>query len=152
MKIVINTCFGGFSLSGAALRRIAELQGRECYFFNYQIRESRYIPITEDANATLGFTAFDIPNPNEIFGKQDWYLMSAEEREVNSTLYKKHIIDNRPEDRTDPLLIQVIEELGSKGNGRHAKLSVIEIPDDVEWEIDEYDGVETVREVHRSWS
>ena len=27
-----------------------------------------------------------------------------------------------------------------------------EIPDDVEWEIDDYDGIETIHEVHRSWS
>ena len=53
--------------------------------------------------------------------------------------------------RTDPKLIECVETLGEKANGRFSYLTVIEIPDDVDWEIDNYDGVETVHEVHRSW-
>ena len=40
--------------------------------------------------------------------------------------------------RDHPLLIQVIEELGLEANGPHATLKVVEIPDDVEWAIEEY--------------
>ena len=54
-------------------------------------------------------------------------------------------------DRTDPILIQVVETLGAEANGRFAQLRIIEIPDDVEWEITEYDGNESVEEVHRKW-
>lgn len=54
-------------------------------------------------------------------------------------------------ERNDPILIQVIETLGDEANGRFAKLDIIDIPDDVEWEISEYDGMERVDEVHRSW-
>ena len=55
--------------------------------------------------------------------------------------------------RDDPDLIATIEELGSKAaSGTCSKLKIIEIPDDVEWEIDEYDGMESVEEKHRSWS
>jgi hypothetical protein len=54
-------------------------------------------------------------------------------------------------DRADPVLVRVVEELGSEANGEHAKLKVIEIPDDVKWTIEEYDGVEWVAEVHRRW-
>lgn len=53
--------------------------------------------------------------------------------------------------RADPDLVAVIEELGAKANGRHADLKVVEIPDGIEWEIDEYDGIETIHEIHRSW-
>lgn len=28
----------------------------------------------------------------------------------------------------------------------------VEIPDGIEWELDEYDGLESVHECHRSWS
>jgi len=31
-------------------------------------------------------------------------------------------------------------------------LKIIEIPEDVDWEVDEYDGLETIHEKHRSWS
>lgn len=33
MKVVINACFGGFSLSALATKRYFELKGRPCYFF-----------------------------------------------------------------------------------------------------------------------
>jgi hypothetical protein len=44
-----------------------------------------------------------------------------------------------------------VEDLGDKASNWAAKLEVVEIPDGVEWEIDEYDGIETVDEKHRSW-
>lgn len=59
--------------------------------------------------------------------------------------------DFRGKERTDPLLIQVVEELGDKASSRYANLKIIEIPDGIDWEIDEYDGLETIHEVHRSW-
>jgi hypothetical protein len=54
--------------------------------------------------------------------------------------------------RDDPDLVKVVEALGAKANGLFAKLKVVEIPADVEWEIKEYDGVEWVAEKHRTWS
>jgi hypothetical protein len=55
-------------------------------------------------------------------------------------------------ERNDPLLLQVMCELGpEKTRALFAKLEVIEIPDGIEWEIDDYDGMETVEEKHRRW-
>lgn len=54
-------------------------------------------------------------------------------------------------ERDDPILIEVIEELGEEANGACAELKIVEIPDDVKWEIEEYDGIEWVSEVHRTW-
>ena len=54
--------------------------------------------------------------------------------------------------RDCPLLVQVVEELGEKGaSDALSELKVIEIPDGVEWEIEEYDGNEWVSEKHRKW-
>jgi len=53
--------------------------------------------------------------------------------------------------RTDPILIQVIEELGEEANGVCAKLRIVDVPDDAEWEINDYDGMEHVAEIHRTW-
>lgn len=54
--------------------------------------------------------------------------------------------------RTDTLLIQVIEEIGLEiSSGKHAKLEIIEIPDDIDWTIEEYDGREWIAEKHRTW-
>lgn len=53
--------------------------------------------------------------------------------------------------RTDSNLVTVIEELGEAANGYYARLSVVEVPDDVKWHIAEYDGSEWVAEDHRTW-
>ena len=53
--------------------------------------------------------------------------------------------------RNDPILVYVVETLGNEANGSFAKLRIVEIPDDVNWEISDYDGMESVEEVHRSW-
>ena len=55
-------------------------------------------------------------------------------------------------DRSNPKLIEVVEELGKKANSKFASLKVVEIPDDIDWHIHDYDGMETVKEEHRSWS
>lgn len=54
--------------------------------------------------------------------------------------------------REDPDLVYAVETLGEQSWGSCAKLKVVEVPDEVKWYIDDYDGIETVRECHRSWS
>lgn len=54
--------------------------------------------------------------------------------------------------RDDKALVAVIRELGDSANGRFAELKIIEIPDDVKWHIEEYDGKEWVAEDHRTWN
>lgn len=49
------------------------------------------------------------------------------------------------------MLIQVIEDLSSKANEKYAELKVVIIPYDVKYGIDEYDGMESIHEVHRRW-
>jgi hypothetical protein len=54
--------------------------------------------------------------------------------------------------RDDPILVEVVETLGKEASGSYADLHIVEIPDDVNWVIKEYDGFEHVAEVHRTWS
>jgi hypothetical protein len=49
-------------------------------------------------------------------------------------------------------LIAIIEEMGESANSRYADIKIVEVPDDVKWYIEEYDGIEWVAEVHRTWS
>jgi len=53
--------------------------------------------------------------------------------------------------RDDPVLIQIVEDMGAKADGIFAALKVVEVPDDVNWYIEEYDGREWVAERHRTW-
>lgn len=69
------------------------------------------------------------------------------------TYFNDGLDGNYPDiDRTDPLLIKVVKELGDEVNSAFSKLKIVNIPDGIEWEIDNYDGLETVHEKHRSWS
>ena len=150
MKVVINNCFGGFGLSQAAVKRLAELNGRECYFFKSDLKTGTYTPFEGDEG--LFWVAFDIPNPNEVLGKDDdWCEMTMAQKVAHNELYQKHDLDNRYVDRADKFLIQVIEELGDKANGQCAKLKIVDIPDGVDYEISEYDGNEHIAEKHRTW-
>lgn len=55
--------------------------------------------------------------------------------------------------RNDPYLVQTILELGEQANDACARLKVVDIPDDVvEWSVHEYNGIEWVAEVHRTWN
>ena len=55
-------------------------------------------------------------------------------------------------DRDDPLLVEIVEKLGDDANDKYSKLRVVEIPDDVQWQIEEYDGWEHIAEKHRTLS
>ena len=67
------------------------------------------------------------------------------ERRSEITLYDRSIT------RDDLALVQTVEELGEAADGGCAELGITEIPDGVEWEITEYDGLEYVAEAHRTW-
>ena len=53
--------------------------------------------------------------------------------------------------RDDPYLVQLVRDMGMAANGAHANLKIVEVPGDVEWQIEEYDGNEWVAEKHRTW-
>ncbi len=156
MKVAINACFGGFGLSPQAMKRLAELKGRECYFFTQDIKaglDSPYIPATiESLGDAMFFSAFSIPNPNEVLvGLSDWNGGTLEDRKAANKQYEAVSISPREYERNDPDLITVIEELGEAANGKCADLKIVDIPDDVKFDIEEYDGSEHVAEQHRTW-
>ena len=96
MKIVINVCHGGFSLSEEAQK----------LFCQYSMIEWKD-------------------------WQEDWSYYDIE--------------------RNNQHLVRVVEELGDGVNGRFSELKVVDIPDEVEWQLDEYDGAEWVAEKHRTW-
>jgi len=105
MKIVYNDCFGGFSLSRAAVLRAREISGDPKW-----------------GGATI---------------EGDIYSDSGKRVDHDYG----HVYDIR---RSDPILVQVVEELGSKANGGSASLAIAEVPSGTSYRIDEYDGNEQV--------
>lgn len=158
-KVVINVCYGGFSLSPRGVQRLAELQGRECYFFvnppggKHGTDFDRYVRVSlDEADAAFMWTALDVPEAPETLRGSAWHEATDDEKKASNALYEKHHIDNRDIPRHDPLLVQVVEELGDAAHGAHSELRVVEIPADVEYEISEYDGMEHIAETHRTWN
>jgi hypothetical protein len=139
LKIVINKCYGGFGLSPRALKRYYELKGRECHFFKQDpLYSGPYTEISmKEAADDIGITAYDVKDPNALKDEKDF---------INT-----HFLSYYDIERNDPDLVKVVEELGRKADGSCAELEVVEIPDDVKWELDDYDGIETIHEQHRSW-
>ena len=137
MKIVINKCYGGFGLSETGMMRYAEIKGITLY----PERKHSYIKY------------YIVPPDQRIRGLGDaFYKMSLEQRQEHNEKYRSQALNQYEIERNDPALIQVIEELGESAYGAHAELSIVEIPDDVSWEIEEYDGKEWIAEEHRTWS
>jgi hypothetical protein len=83
-------------------------------------------------------------------GDYDWheYYHAGHLGEDEHFLYSREMT----EDRSDPDLVAVVEEMGKLAHGEYSVLKVVEIPDGVKWHISEYDGFEHIAEDHRTWS
>ena len=114
MKIVINTCHGGFGLSDEAFAMLMYRKGIE-----FEI-------VTQ---LTTHFYR------KGMVGNDEGYL-GYHQDELR---------------RDDADLVAVVEALGSKANGDYAELKIVEVPDGVNWYIEDYDGMEHVAERHRTW-
>ena len=143
MKVVVNKCYGGFGISELAEVEYAKLCGFD--LFRYEQVKFKYsdgcvlykkIDPLQKAKGLCSFTF-----------KKDYGDSFSEfpDGEDNGYFYGRNIY------RSDPNLVKIIESLGEKANGYCAELVVVEIPDGVEYEISEYDGFESIHEVHRSW-
>ena len=53
--------------------------------------------------------------------------------------------------RDDSFFVKLVETLGKEANGQCADLVIVEVPDGIKWQIEEYDGSEHIAEKHRTW-
>jgi hypothetical protein len=138
MKVVINNCYGGFSLSEKAVLRYAELKGITIY-----VNKGKY-----------GFPEYLTVPPEQVTPSlENWHTATSAEKKASNDAYAREHFSDREIKRDDPLLVQIVEELGGEeAGGMCADLKVVDVPDDVDWAIEEYDGNEWVSEKHRRWS
>lgn len=124
-KIVYNACFGGFSPSPAAVMRYAEIKG--LVLFKYVHADGGWDgPLVrasdKDENWRVEYHTEDPPDGDRTF-------------------FSAYDLGN---DRTDPVLVQVIEELGEAASEDVSDLRIRELAAGTLYRIDEYDGCETV--------
>lgn len=133
MKIVINAGFGGFGLSTKAMKLLIK-------------RGCKAVRLTTVDDYTGGRGLFTGGEKTKDAG--DGFTVGW----IEDVLVKGNIVYTYNRDsRTDPDLIAVVKKMGAAANGECATLEVLEIPDGIEYEIDEYDGMESIHEKHRSW-
>jgi hypothetical protein len=150
MKVVINASFGGFGISLEALRRLVEKKsslirsltpkkyygGESLQYINkdrWQENWNKEFVDYED----LGDGMMAHPQAFNIFKEGMLYLL-------DDNIDEKAL-------RTHNDLIELIETMGQNASGFHAKLKIVEIPDNISWYIDNYDGLERISEAHKSW-
>ena len=138
-KVVINACHGGFGLSDEAVVRYHEIKGVPLWI----TKDKQYNSITH---------YWLVPESERIEDVGDeFYKMTMDERNAYNQKWSEQTFSEYDLKRDDPILVQVVEELALDADGRYACLKVVEIPDDVDWEINEYDGNEWIAEKHRTW-
>lgn len=158
MKIILNKCYGGFSVSAEGYRLYCRKKGLKCYFYtsSYKNGKSVYQRLQyKEAKDAFMLHCFHTDNAAEVNKAlnpvKSWWEMSHQEKKEYNDTYRRLSLYLNYEHRTDETLIEVVEELGERASGKYGNLKVIEIPDDIKYEVDDYDGIETVHELHRSW-
>lgn len=140
-KVAINRCYGGFSISAEALYQLVESGSdivEKCTVKEY---------FGEDHDELTNLTLSRMEDFKDGYKVNDFYVMLMKDDMV----YLHDRYSDEGKSREHPDLISIIEKLGGEANGPHAELAIVEIPDDVEYTIEEYDGIEWIAEVHRTW-
>lgn len=137
-KVILNKCYGLFRVSPKGYSLYAEKIGKTLYYYRGN----------HDAENTLIYTKENLSEfikdePTLLYfysfvdhGEKIIHSSFDDKREGCLVLDEKH--------RFDPVLIEVIEELGDDASATMSELKVVEIPDDVaeDYMIDDYDGFE----------
>jgi hypothetical protein len=142
-KIVINKRIGGFGLSYFGLTEYAKRKDLTLYFYDEGMDDNLYKlkdenALLDDYIATYQYTKDfgDVVNKDYVILKCSEYYFSPYDIS-----------------RTDTALIEIIEEFGSeKISSTYSLLKIVEIPNDVKWDIEESEeGIEWISEKHRIW-
>lgn len=142
MKLVINSCYGGFHLSPKALKRYLELKGKNAYFYKHTKYEYR--------DGSNEFTRID--NIDHI--EDDlWITCTTTDYGKVTSTYPPDFFDDKSILRNDKHLIQVVEEFGEEANTAVSKLTVVKIKNGRWYKINEYDGYESIeyRDIDEEW-
>ena len=128
MKLVVNNCYGRFGLSPKAQERYWGLKGKQVFFYVSEYGAKKARKASADANPLLLHALFKDYGPLVNLAE-----VPREEFARSETI-----------ERHDPALVQVVEEMGKAADGRSAQLTVMEIPDGVDYIILDYNGKESV--------
>lgn len=140
VKVVYNSDFGGFSLSGRAIRYFLGLKGKTV--FAYRVKEDTFQKIKNPTDED--FRDWNVYLFDKDFGETfDNYGQEHEDHYVSNLIIDVENEEGYP--RHDPELVKTVEDLGREANGSYANLRIKEIKGN-RYIIREYDGSESVIE------
>ena len=137
MKVILNKCYGGFHLSHEAYMLYAKKKGLILYPYALDYSTDTYHYINNPENESK-YTI-------HYFTKNYGDTVSFKDVEDKYLFWLNHLY------RDDPILVEVVEELGERANGHFADLVVADIPDNMGYVIDSYDGKETLHQKVQEW-
>ena len=146
MKLVINSCYGGFSLSHKGVMEYAKRAGIKLYAYV----DARYLHKNLNKPDIYKSKPKYVPYDKKVKAFCIHYY-TAPIRKGNVDDYDFNYFSIRDVLRYDTNLVATVEHLKEEANGECAKLKIVEIPDGIDYEISEYDGIESIEETHRSW-
>ncbi len=143
-KVILNKCYGGFGVSDKAYQLYAKKKGLQLY---------RYELILNNNNNNNNNWKYKKVEKRENYSFLVNYFTKdlGDIVEISNEDYDKYNIYLSNKHREDSVLIEVIEELGEEASGSYGKLVIVEIPDYLEYVIDEHDGLETLHEKVQEW-
>jgi hypothetical protein len=135
-KVILNKCFGGFGLSKDAYELYAKKKGISVFRYTQENLKKEIYTYATDDNRTFDFYFTKDFGDNVYISDED---------------FKKYFLKLDEKFREDKTLIEVVEELGEKANVFYSNLKIAEIPDDLDYVIDNYDGIETLHQKVKEW-
>lgn len=143
MKIVLNGCYGGFGLSYEAIVLYWHARCRDLYFYREVSTYDSYLNVHKHKYERISLA--DIQNQTRLNPLTGYIYCTTEDQGKYIFKFPENVVSDRDIDRTDPILISVVETMGSEAaSGPYASLYIKEIPIGTQYRIDQYDGIESI--------
>lgn len=138
-KVILNKCYGGFDVSIKATLAYAKKKHLKVSIYkrNFNNHSITYSLVSPKIVKDDGFLKYAVAT--KYHGR------------VANNLPPEDILDLDGKYREDATLIEVVEKLGKEANTIISDLRVVEIPDDLDYMIDNYDGIETLHQRVQEW-
>lgn len=141
--IILNKSYGGFSVSNEGYKLYAKKLGLKLYYYKY---------VGEEGDAFI-YKRYPVEELREEDLHPIFYFYSTKdlgeytsERPIDPAI----VLDlDGGEHREDPLLVEVVRELGQAANSYISNLKIVDVPISFangNYTIDNYDGIETLHE------
>lgn len=158
MEVILNKEYGGFSVSLMAYKLYTEKKGIELYAYygDYSNYLSQGVVVFRKIDWTVSSLLEYYSNNLTSFycftkDLGESIIETKENKEEVIKIFVEYSFYLGKQNREDPILIEVVKELGNKASGSFSDLQIVEIPDELDYVIDDYDGYETLHQRVKIW-